>query len=241
MVFDLTQSAFQSFPDIGLFLTSARSDARLLALRQQTGPCAAAFDRLYADAPRNDPWAASVPKYQYQSRKYDALLRLLPQQSYRRALDLGCGLGLFTERLARCADQVLGIDISAVAIECAARRNRALTNVQMHQGDILALGAELDGGFDLVVVADTLYYLPPPIHDQALRTVAARISRLLAAGGMLLLVNHYFPLPNAETRLTRRIHRAFHCTPTLTLLAEHRRAFFLVSMLRRSNRIDPTP
>jgi SAM-dependent methyltransferase len=234
MRFDPRQSAFRSIRDIGLFLTSARSDARLVHLRRQPNPCATAFDRLYADAPSNDPWASSLPQYGYQRRKYDALLQLLPRQPYRRALDLGCGLGLFTERLARCADQVVGIDISAVAIDRASERSRALTNVQWHQGDMLELGADLDGSFDLVVVADTIYYLPPPIQDKLLKTVAERISRLLTAGGVLLLVNHYFPMPNAETRLTRRIHRAFQWSPTLTVLAEHRRAFFLVSVLRRT-------
>jgi SAM-dependent methyltransferase len=233
MLFDLRQTAFRSVRDIGLFLISARSDARLAALRRATAS-AAAFDRLYADSPRNDPWAATLPQYQYQRRKYDALLRLLPKQSYRRALDLGCGLGLFTERLARCAEQVVGIDISAVAIGCAADRTRALTHVQVHQGDIMALSADLDGSFDLVVVADTIYYLPPPIHDDLLKTLANRIARLLTPDGVVLLVNHYFPVPNAETRLTRRIHRAFQWSPALTLLAEHRRAFFLVSVLGRS-------
>lgn len=238
MLLNLRHSAFRSLRDIGLFLTSARSDARLVALRLQSTPSAAAFDRLYTDAPRNDPWAATQPQYQYQRRKYEALIRLLPKQPYRRALDLGCGLGLFTEHLARCADQVVGIDISAVAIGCAADRTRALPNVQMRQGDILELGADLDGGFDLVVVADTIYYLPPPIQDPLLKRLAARISRLLTPDGVLLLVNHYFPMPNAQTRLTRRIHRAFQWSPALTLVAEYRRAFFLAGVLRRSTTAD---
>ena len=241
MLFHLRHTAFRSVRDIGLFLTSARSDARLVALRQQAGAPGAAFDRLYADAPRNDPWAATLPQYQYQRRKYEALVHLLPKQSYRRALDLGCGLGLFTERLARCAEQVVGIDISSVAIDCAAGRNRALTNVQMRQGDIMQLGAELDRSFDLVVVADTIYYLPPPIQDQLLKTLAQRISALLTPGGDLLLVNHYFPMPNAQTRLTRRIHRAFQWSPTLTLVAEYRRAFYLASVLRQSSAPAPLP
>jgi SAM-dependent methyltransferase len=240
MIFDLRQTAFRSVRDIGLFLTSARSDARLLQLRKSTAS-AAAFDRLYADAPRNDPWAATLPQYQYQRRKYDALVRLLPQPLYRRALDLGCGLGLFTERLASCAEQVVGIDISAVAIDCAAERLGALPHVQMRQGDIMALGAELDASFDLVVVADTIYYLPPPIHDTMLKILADRIARLLTPDGVVLLVNHYFPMPNAQTRLTRRIHRAFQWSPALTLLSEHRRAFFLASVLGRSAFPEPLP
>src|ERR1700686_3536968 len=101
MLFHLRHTAFRSVRDIGLFLTSARSDARLVALRQQAGAPGAAFDRLYADAPRNDPWAATLPQYQYQRRKYEALIRLLPKQPYRRGLDLGCGLGPFSQHLGR--------------------------------------------------------------------------------------------------------------------------------------------
>jgi len=238
MPFDLRYTAFRSIRDIGLFLTSARSDARLVALRQQTTESATAFDRLYSDAPRNDPWAATLPQYQYQRRKYDALLRLLPMEHYRRALDLGCGLGLFTERLARCAEQVLGIDISAVALARASERMHALSNVELRQGDIIDLGVEFNGRFDLVVVADTIYYLPPPIADSLLKTLAGRIAGLLTPDGIVLLVNHYFPLPNAQTRLTRRIHRAFQWSPRLTLLSEHKRAFFLASVL--GNRDGPT-
>jgi SAM-dependent methyltransferase len=235
MLFELRRPAFSSLRDIGLFLTSARSDARLAALRQESATCVAAFDRLYKDAPQNDPWASSLPQYQYQRRKYDALIHMLPERSYRQALDLGCGLGLLTERLAKCAQEVVGIDVSAVAVNRAADRTRGLKNVQVRQGNIMALGAELDGNFDLVVVADTIYYLPPPILDGALKLLAARISRLLAPNGILLVVNHFFPMPNAETRLTLRIHRAFQWSPTLTLLAEHKRAFYLATLLQ------PTP
>ncbi|HEX4152593.1 MAG TPA: class I SAM-dependent methyltransferase [Steroidobacteraceae bacterium] len=231
MAFDLKQSAFRSVRDIGLFLTSARSDARLESLRQESAAGPAAFDRLYEGAVQNDPWASGSPRYHYQRRKYDALLALLPVRHYRRALDLGCGLGLFTERLSGRAAEVLGIDISAVAVRHASERTRAFKNVEMRQGNLMTLGAELDGRFDLIVVADTLYYLPPPIQDEMLKSAAARISRLLTPDGTVMVVNHYFPLPNAETRLTLRIHRAFQWSPAFVVLSEHRRAFFLATLL----------
>lgn len=231
MRFDFKQTAFRSVRDVGLFLTSARSDAHLQSLRQEFASDPAAFDRLYENAPQHDPWASGSPRYHYQSRKYDALLAMLPPRGYRRALDLGCGLGLFTERLSKYAENVLGIDISAVAIRHGAERTRALKNVEMRQGDLAALGAEFDGRFDLIVIADTLYYLPAPIQDEVLKTVAARISRLLTSDGIVMVVNHYFPLPNAETRLTLRIHRAFQWSSAFVLLSEHRRAFFLATLL----------
>ncbi len=223
--------AFRSVRDIGLFLTSARSDARLEALRQETADGAAAFDRLYQDSSRHDPWASSSPRYQYQRRKYDALIGMLPQRRYRRALDLGCGLGLLTERLASCSQEVVGVDISAVAIGCAAERTRALKNVQLRQGDLMTLGGEFKAQFDLVVVADTIYYLAAPIGDEVLKSAVSQIAKTLAPDGVLLLVNHYFPLPLKDTKLTLRIHRAFQWSPNFVLLAEHKRAFFLASLL----------
>jgi SAM-dependent methyltransferase len=235
------QTAFISIRDIGLFLASARSDKRLKALRQDLKVSHTAFDHLYAEAPQNDPWASGAPQYQYQRRKYDALAGLLPDRPYRRALDLGCGLGLFTERLALRAEEVVGIDISVIAIGCAADRTRSLGNVRFQQGDITALGAELDRSFDLVVIADTIYYLPPPIRDETLKSLAVRLARLLAPDGVLLLVNHYFPVPNEETRLTRRIHRAFQWSPALTLVAEYRRAFFLASLFTPTSVVGSQP
>lgn len=231
MRLDFKQAAFRSVRDVGLFLTSARTDAHLKTLRQELASCPAAFDRLYQNAPQHDPWASGSQRYHYQRRKYDALLAMLPRRRYRRALDLGCGLGLLTEHLAKYAEEVVGIDISAVAIRHGAERTRALKNVEMRQGNLMTLGAELDRRFDLIVIADTLYYLPGPIQDEVLKTVAARVSRLLTADGIVMIVNHYFPLPNAETRLTLRIHRAFQWSPAFVLLSEHRRAFFLATLL----------
>ena len=83
--------------DVGLFLRSARTDARIRRLRSTLGP-AGALEAVYAADP--DPWASASPRYRYQRRKYEALASLLPPRRFRRALDLGCGLGLLSRRLA---------------------------------------------------------------------------------------------------------------------------------------------
>ncbi|BDB30569.1 methyltransferase domain-containing protein (plasmid) [Cupriavidus sp. P-10] len=226
--------------DVRLFLISARSDARLEALRSEVKAPCTAFDQLYAEAPQNDPWVSGSSKYQYQRRKYDAMMSLLQGKTFRHALDLGCGIGLFTERLASCADHVLGMDISSVAISCAKRRNMALDNVSFQRGDIVSLGQELNARFDLIVVADTLYYLPHPIDDKTLKEIASRLGQLLLPGGLLLVVNHFFPIPTADSRLTRRIHNAFHWSPALMLLEEQRRPFFLSSLMTRPGAVHAT-
>jgi hypothetical protein len=69
----------------------------------------------------------------------------------------------------------------------------------------------------------------------------SRISKLLAPDGVLLLVNHYFPLPLKDTKLTLRIHRAFQWSPNFVLLAEHKRAFFLASLLGKAAAAGAAP
>jgi len=215
--------------DIGLFIRSARTDASLDGLRTKLGD-AAAFDKVYRGG---DPWASSDPRYRYQSRKYDTIVNFIPRRPYSSALDLGCGSGLLTRRIARRADAVLGMDISAAAVDQARQANEIYSNMRFAQGDINNLPAFIDGAFDLMVIADSLYYLPPPLDEAALRAVTDRLARLLQPGGVCVLANHFFSGLDAASRLSRRIHRAFATSPTFRVQSEHRRPFYLVSVLEK--------
>jgi SAM-dependent methyltransferase len=220
---------FMSPRDIGLFLRSARTDARIADLRGRLGQ-EAAFDLMYQ---AGDPWASADPRYLYQRRKYDVILGLLPRRQFDRALDLGAGTGLLSRKLAAHANEVVGIDISASAMAQATRDSAHLPQLSFQQGDVLNLPDSLDGGFDLLVVADTLYYLPPPLQDTTLKALAQRLARLLRPGGVCLIANHYFSGADADSRLSRRIHQAFAWSPALTLTAAYRKPFYLVSVLER--------
>ncbi len=221
---------FMSPRDIGLFLRSARTDSTIAATREQLG-AAAAFDAAYANG---DPWASADPRYRYQRRKYEVIAGLLPPRRFARALDIGCGVGLLSRHLAATADNVLGIDIASRAVAQACEANADLPHIRFTQGDVLDLPDSLDDGFDLVVLADTLYYLPPPLTDATLKHVALRVGRLLRPGGVCLLANHYFTGADADSRLSRRIHRAFAWSPALNVRAEHRRPFYLVTLLDKA-------
>src|SRR5947209_17202630 len=86
--------------DIGLFLLGQRADNRLARMLAAGLTPSTALDRLYAEAPECDPWRSASPSYFYQRNKYDSLVGLLPKaRQFRRSLDIGCGTGLFTERL----------------------------------------------------------------------------------------------------------------------------------------------
>ena len=88
------------------------------------------------------------------------MLSLLPQRTYHRALDIGCGLGVFSRLLAQRCHQVIGIDISQCAVDSAAQASAGLPNVQFRKVDLLKVDSVSLGQFDLVVLADAIYYLP---------------------------------------------------------------------------------
>lgn len=104
-----------------------------------------------------------------------------------RLLDLGCWVGfLLLEGTVR-GWTATGVEPSA----WAGRYAREQHGLDVRQGDLLT--AEVpEGGFDAVVLADVLEHLPAP--DEALD----RVARLLAPGGVLVLV-----LPDAGSRVAR--------------------------------------
>ena len=223
------RSAFFMSPfDIGLFLRSARTDSAIEEARPRIGD-RAAFDAAYDGG---DPWASGEGRYLYQRRKYDVIAGLLPAgRHFGQALDLGAGLGLLGRRIAARSDAVLGLDISQTAVDTARVRNRDVANLTFAQGDVQDLPEAMNARFDLVVIADTLYYLPRPITDAVLKATALRVAALLAPGGLCLLANHYFFSADRDSRLSRRIHDAFAWSPGFQVRSEHRRPFYLVSLL----------
>ena len=197
---------FMSPRDIGLFLRSARTDAEIARVRATAG-ARAAFEAAYARS--CDPWASADPRYFYQRWKYQGLMAALPPgRRFRRALDLGSGVGAFSLELTTVADDVLGLDIAQSAVDLANAHALGRPDLSFAQGDICALDPALDGCFDLVVVADTLYYLDA-VDDLSLKRIVARIARLVTSGGLCLVANHYFFSGDPHSRLSRRIHDAF--------------------------------
>ena len=215
--------------DFTLFLVGARTDAAIERTRRLHG-ARAAFEAAYTKS--GDPWASATPRYRYQARKYEQIMELLPAQPFARTLDLGCGLGLLSQHLAGRSGDVLGIDIAAAALDHARRRASGIANLRFAQGDILNLPAELDGTFDLVVIADTFYYLSP-LDDELLKRLSTRVAALLAPGGMCMLANHFFFFADPDSRVSRRIRDAFAWSSSFTVVSQHRRAFFLATLLAK--------
>ena len=65
-----------------------------------------------------------------------------------RALDLGCGRGLYTPELARRGWEAVGIDYVPAAIEAAAAKNRGVCGLSYIVGDVTRLPSANLGTFD---------------------------------------------------------------------------------------------
>jgi ubiquinone/menaquinone biosynthesis C-methylase UbiE len=94
----------------------------------------------------------------------------------RRALELGCGTGLFTGKVARSGAAIKGIDLSTELLASARARTAALPNVSLTCGNAEETPYR-DGTFDAVYGSSVLHHLD---LERALREVA----RILCPGGV---------------------------------------------------------
>lgn len=217
-----------TFTDFKILIFSTETESTIARLRRDDGN-RAAFEAIYAEG--NDPWNSLSPRFRYQQKKYDAIMSFLPQRRFGRALDIGCGLGVLSRRLAARADNVLGLDLAEAAVARARARNADIPNMEFAQADIFDLPPELNGNFDLVLLADVLYYAPDTSHE-AYRALAARVADLLKPGGVCIVCDHYFGwVMDAPTRLANMIHDAFRREARFGAITEHWRPFYLVTLL----------
>jgi SAM-dependent methyltransferase len=100
----------------------------------------------------------------------------------RRVLDAACGEGYGSALLAQRAREVLGVDLSAEAVEHARTRYGHLPNLRFETGDVTALPARL-GRFGLISSFETLEHVDAEAQEQML----AGFATLLADDGVLLL------------------------------------------------------
>ena len=104
------------------------------------------------------------------------MLAALPLLPGSQVLDVACGDGWYSARLAERAGTVVGIDRSPAYLDLARRRTQTLPHaerISFQCADAAALPF-VDGTFDLVWCAQSLYSLPDPIA--ALREIV-RVTR----------------------------------------------------------------
>ena len=157
------------------------------------------FARLYRRAPSVEslPWHRDEPP---------ALLeRAIARRPTRgRALDVGCGQGVYAVHLAEQGFSVVGLDFVPAALAATrTRAERAGVEVELHECDVVDY--EPSSRFDVVLDSGCLHHLP----RGRVGAYRARLDEWLAPGGDFVLVHFaHRPrvgwVPKGPSHLTRQ-------------------------------------
>jgi ubiquinone/menaquinone biosynthesis C-methylase UbiE len=134
-------------------------------------------------------WESFPPYQALQQEVLDLVERAAPDALARREvriLELGCGPGNLSVKLAEAGFSVVGLDRYGTLIELAREKRQAkrLVNLAFQHGDLAKGSVFKDGTFDQIVNVHSLYVHPSP--DQKLKEAL----RVLKPGGHAVFVNH---------------------------------------------------
>lgn len=115
--------------------------------------------RIYAQG--DDPWNHRTSPYE--AAKYAATLDAIGPGPFGHALEIGCGNGTLSRRLAPRCRRLTAMDVTPAAVQAARRHLADLPHAAVVAG--MAPRDLPDGSFDLVLLSEVLYFLTP--HDIA--------------------------------------------------------------------------
>jgi ubiquinone/menaquinone biosynthesis C-methylase UbiE len=150
-------------------------------------------------------------------RYLERFIRKSDIQAHGKLLDVGCGDGRLTAKLAMMADQAIGIDVNAHASWAELSSERLMFRI----GNAHALPFE-DASFDVVVAVNMLHHADDPAK------VLSEAFRVCAPGGKLIVAepNRWNPLGYVHLTLLGR-HEHFRTTKFLELLRSVNESFEL--------------
>ncbi len=104
----------------------------------------------------------------------------------RHALDVGCGYGLLTHKLAAHCDHVVGMDKDETALQGAIINYGSHDKIEFINGDIITYNFA-GQKFDFITIVATLHHLP-------LGAAIARFKELLSPNGKIVVIGLYRPV-----------------------------------------------
>ena len=148
------------------------------------------FEGMYRDCedPHGQSKTTETLSYQLVSTTVERAVNLIQRGTNRKLsiMDIGCGLGYFTEHLKKKfpTAEVRGVDISLAAITKASRRapDCVFQKIDLKTLHPIDLGIQ----FDVMVALDCLYYFKEDEIDRVLTNICT----LMADGGFLVVGYH---------------------------------------------------
>ncbi|WP_346348000.1 nodulation methyltransferase NodS [Bradyrhizobium sp. 139] len=138
------------------------------------------YQSLQRELTNDDPWR--LDDNPFERERHTQLLRLsLSNGAVSTGLEIGCAAGAFTEKLAPHCKRLTVIDVMPRAIGRAVQRTKRWSHISWAATDILQFSTE--ELFDLIVVAEVLYYLEDMTR---MRTAIDKMVKMLAPGGHLV-------------------------------------------------------
>jgi 2-polyprenyl-3-methyl-5-hydroxy-6-metoxy-1,4-benzoquinol methylase len=192
------------------------------------------FENLWS---QGDYWQLETSEFD--RLRYDLQVELLSDRRYARALEIGCGGGTFTRALSDLADEVLALDISENAIARARERSER-PNVEYRAADVMTLDLASERPADLIVLAETIYYLGWQHTFFDVAWLAIGLFDATRPGGRLLASNTMMNYGLLDPRLVRtyrdlflEVGYALEREETLRGVKEETELEVLVSLFRR--------
>lgn len=156
------------------------------------------FEKVYAA--KDDPWDFQTSEYE--AAKYEATLDALPRKKYKNAFEIGCSIGILTEKLAEKCEELLAVDVSEKAIEQAKERCCDWSNVRIQK---MQFPDEFPADkFDLIIISEVGYYLSPTEWENA----TAKVFAHLTEKGQVMLV-HWTPFVHDYPQTGDEVHDCF--------------------------------
>lgn len=156
------------------------------------------FDDVYN---RNeDPWDFENSPYEHQ--KYEATLTALTHPIYEQVFEIGCSIGVLSEKLASISKNLLSVDVADLALIKAAKRLKDFPQAKVQK---MIVPQEFPTeNFDLILLSEVGYYL----SKADLEKLALLMIGHLQTGGQLLLV-HWTPFVPDYPQTGDEVHDFF--------------------------------
>ncbi len=156
------------------------------------------FESVY-DA-SEDPW--NFETSEYEREKYHATITALPRAMYANALEIGCSIGVLTERLAEFCAHLLALDVSEQALRKARQRCAYLPQVEFRH---MRVPDEFPNDeYDLIVVSEVAYYWSTEDLERAQKLIVEQTK----TGAHILLV-HWTPFVPDYPQTGDAVHESF--------------------------------